>query len=61
MGFYTNPAGKSNGPRTGQGDDVSAYQYPHTRSFAFTVLAALVILFALRHVFGSISASVGTR
>lgn len=50
-----------NNPRTGDEDYAPAHQYPVTRSFAFIVLAALVVLFALRHVFGSISVSAGTR
>lgn len=50
------------GDSLSRGDsDVAAHQYPVTRSFALTVLAAVVILFALRHVFGSISVSAGTR
>jgi hypothetical protein len=39
----------------------SATSYPIARCFAFVVLAALVILIILRHLFGSISAQVGTR
>lgn len=39
----------------------SAVSYPISRSFAFTVLLALVGLWALRHVFGSISINAGSR
>ncbi len=39
----------------------AATSYPIARWFAFVLLAALVILILLRHLFGSISAQVGTR
>ncbi len=38
-----------------------AHSYPVTRSFAFLILAALVILFALRHVFGNVRVEGGVR
>jgi len=38
----------------------AAHQFPVSRTLAFTILVALVILFALRHVFGSIAVSAGT-
>jgi len=39
----------------------AAHTYPITRAFALTVLAALVLLVILRHLFGSIRVEVGTR
>lgn len=39
----------------------AAHQYPIARGFALTVLAALLILIVLRHLFGSVSVAVGTR
>lgn len=36
-----------------------AHSYPITRSFAGILLAAVVILFALRHVFGSVDFKAG--
>ncbi len=38
-----------------------ATSYPIARSFALVILAALVILIILRHVFGGVQISVGTR
>lgn len=38
-----------------------AHSYPITRSFAVLVLAAVVLLFALRHVFGSVRVEGGVR
>lgn len=38
-----------------------AHTYPVTRSFATMVLIALVLLWALRHVFGSVRGEVGVR
>jgi hypothetical protein len=38
----------------------SAWQLPVSRGFAVAVLVALVILFALRHVFGSITVAAGS-
>lgn len=44
------------------GDDTPpAMAHPISRSFGFMVLAALVILWALRHFFGSIRAEVGVK
>jgi hypothetical protein len=48
--------------RTPTGDTPApAHSYPVTRSFAMLVLAALVLLFALRHVFGSVSVQGGVK
>jgi hypothetical protein len=47
--------------RTPGGTATPATSQPITRSFAGLVLAALVILFALRHLFGSVHAEVGVR
>jgi len=38
-----------------------AHQYPVPRTLAIAVLVALVALFALRHVFGSVAVSAGTN
>jgi hypothetical protein len=48
-------------PSLGDGDTRPAHSYPISRSLAFLVLLALVALFALRHVFGSIHAEAGVR
>ncbi len=40
---------------------VSAAGYPISRTFAFTILAALLILIVLRHLFGSVRLEVGAR
>lgn len=45
--------------QTGSGQ--AAHTYPVTRAFALTVLVALVLLIILRHIFGSLSAEIGTR
>ena len=50
-----------NQPRSGGDTAPSAWQHVNTRSVAFTVLAALVILCALRHVFGTVTVSAGTK
>jgi len=42
-------------------DAASASSYPVARALACTVLGALVILFVLRHVYGSISIEAGAR
>ena len=48
--------------RTPAGDTPApAHSYPVTRSFAFLVLGALVLLFALRHVFGNFRVEGGVR
>lgn len=39
----------------------AAYQLPHPRNLAMLLLAALVILWALRHVYGALSVSAGTK
>jgi hypothetical protein len=41
--------------------DQAAHTYPITRAFALTVLAALILLIILRHVFGSLTVDVGTK
>lgn len=46
------PAGQTPAP---------AHSYPVTRSFAMLVLIAVVLLFALRHIFGSIRVEGGVR
>ncbi len=48
--------------RTPTGDTPApAHSYPVTRSFALLVLAAVVLLFALRHVFGNVSFQGGVK
>lgn len=48
--------------RTPQSDGPApASSYPISRSFAGIVFLALVLLFALRHLFGSVSANVGVK
>lgn len=47
--------------RTPSGAGASAISYPIAKCFAFTLIAALVILILLRHLFGSVSAQVGAR
>lgn len=42
-------------------DSASATSYPIAKCLGFTVLGALVILFVLRHVYGSISIEAGAR
>lgn len=39
----------------------AAWDFPHARSLGFAVLAALVILFLLRHFYGAISVNAGTH
>jgi hypothetical protein len=48
-------------PRSGAGDTTSASSFPVSRALGITVLAALVILWALRHIYGSISIEAGAR
>lgn len=50
-----------NQPRSSGGDTSNGYQLPISRSFAVAVLVALVVLFALRHLFGSIRIEGGTK
>lgn len=38
----------------------AAHQFPISRTMAITVLVAVVALFALRQIYGSISVGVGT-
>lgn len=45
----------------GPEESAAAHTYPITRSFAMTLLAAIVILFALRHVFGSFRLEGGVK
>lgn len=40
-------------------DKPSAYQFPISRGFAITVLLALLLLIALRHMFGSVRLEAG--
>lgn len=47
--------------RTPGEDSPPAHSHRITRSFATMILAALVLLFALRHLFGSVHAEVGVR
>lgn len=49
--------------RTPEGDSGSqpAHTYPISRSLAMLVLIAVVVLFALRHVFGSFSVAGGVK
>ena len=49
-----------NTARTPAGE-TSAWQYVHARTLAFTVLGALIILFLLRHAFGSVRVEAGVR
>lgn len=39
----------------------AAWQYPHARSLAFVVIGAIFVLFLLRHFFGTIAVSAGTK
>ena len=43
------------------GQNPPATAYPISRGFAVTILAALVVLIVLRHLFGSVRVEVGTR
>jgi len=43
------------------GGPAPAASYPITRAFALTLLAALILLIILRHLFGSVSVQVGAR
>lgn len=47
--------------RTPGEDSPPAHSHRITRSFASMVLAALVLLFALRHLFGSVHVEAGVR
>lgn len=48
--------------RTPAGDGPApAHTHVITRSFAMVVLAAVVILFALRHLFGTVRVEAGVR
>jgi len=49
------------GSRNPNSGATSASSYPITRGLAFVVLAALIALVVLRHLFGSIRVEVGTR
>lgn len=48
-------------PGSDQGGQAPAHSYPISRHLALMVLLALVALFALRHVFGSVHADVGMK
>lgn len=39
----------------------AAHTYPIARSFALVLLGALILLFILRHLFGSVRLEVGTK
>jgi len=43
------------------GDQAPAHTYPIARSFALVLLAAVIALLILRHLFGSVRVEVGTR
>lgn len=43
------------------GDSKAAHQYPVPRTLAMLVIAAVVILWALRHIYGAITVEAGTR
>lgn len=47
--------------RSPAGDQPAAYTHPISRSLAVTVLAALVLLWALRHLFGNVSVNAGVK
>lgn len=47
--------------RTPEGGQIPAAAHPITRSFAMIVFLAIVALFALRHLFGSVHADVGVK
>jgi hypothetical protein len=48
-------------PGSDQGTTRPAHSYPISRNLAVMVLLALVALFALRHLFGSVHADVGVK
>ena len=48
-------------PGSDQGTTAPAHTYPISRNLAFLVLLALVALFALRHIFGSVHAEAGVK
>lgn len=48
-------------PGSDQGTKVPAHTFPISRNLAVMVFLALVVLFALRHLFGSIHADVGVK
>lgn len=50
--------GQSKGQGQGQASGAS---YPIAKGFAFLILAALIGLIVLRHLFGSVRVEVGTR
>lgn len=45
----------------GGGDTAAAHTYPIARGFALVLLAAVLALVVLRHLFGSVRLEVGTR
>lgn len=47
--------------RDPSGQNPPAHQYPISRGFALVVLAALLALVVLRHLFGSVRVEVGAR
>jgi hypothetical protein len=50
-----------NAPQRGGGQPAKGLSLASNHSIALIVLAALVLLWALRHVFGTVSVSAGTR
>lgn len=48
-------------PGQGQGSTRAAHTYPISRGLGVLVILALVVLFALRHIFGSVHADVGVN
>jgi hypothetical protein len=47
--------------RSPEGNNPPASSHKITRSFALIVLLAVIVLWALRHVFGSVRLEAGTR
>ena len=45
--------------RSSSSGGTSAWQLPHSRNLALLVLVALVVLWALRHIFGSVKVEGG--
>lgn len=43
------------------GGDTAAWEFPHARSLAGLVVLAVIVLFLLRHFYGSISVGAGTK
>lgn len=45
---------------SGGSDSAAAHTYPISRAFAVVVAVALVVLFALRHIYGAVTVQAGT-